>query len=209
MRFDLQIIASLVAPQTRVLDLGCGRGDLLEYLQKNKQVEGYGIEIDEKEVIEGIEKGNSIVQGDLNVETRDFANQSFDYVILSQTLQQVYDPERVIEEMLRIGKKGIVSFPCFNHVAIKLQLLFTSQAPITKELPYEWYNTPNIRVITWRDFREFCSDRQIKILRQFAIATHHRAESGKIVRWLPNWFSKYGIFLLSRSRSGRGINPQE
>jgi methionine biosynthesis protein MetW len=209
MRFDLQIIASLVAPQTRVLDLGCGRGDLLEHLQKNKQVEGYGIEIDEKEVIEAIEKGLSIVQGNLNVETRDFADQSFDYVILSQTLQQVYNPERVIEEMLRVGKKGIVSFPCFNHIAIKLQLLLTSRAPLTKELPYEWYNTPNIRVITWQDFREFCSDRGINILHQIAIATHHRAESGKIVRWLPNWFSKYGIFLLSRSRRGRESNPRE
>lgn len=209
MRFDLQIIASLVAPQTRVLDLGCGRGDLLEHLQRNKQVEGYGIEIDEKEVIEAIEKGLSIVQGNLNVETRDFADQSFDYVILSQTLQQVYNPERVIEEMLRVGKKGIVSFPCFNHIAIKLQLLLTSRAPLTKELPYEWYNTPNIRVITWQDFREFCSDRGINILHQIAIATHHREESGKIVRWLPNWFSKYGIFLLSRSRRGRESNPRE
>jgi methionine biosynthesis protein MetW len=198
MRFDLQIIASLVAPQTRVLDLGCGRGDLLEYLQKEKRVEGYGVEIDEKEVIEGIEKGLSIVQGDLNVETRDFADKSFDYVILSQTLQQVYDPERVIQEMLRIGKMGIVSFPCFNHLAIKLQLFFTSRAPVTKELPYEWYNTPNIRVITWGDFREFCSARGIKILRQIAIATHHRAESGRVVRLLPAWFAKYGIFLVSR-----------
>jgi methionine biosynthesis protein MetW len=209
MRFDLQIIASLVAPQTRVLDLGCGRGDLLEYLKKNSRVEGYGIEIDEKEVIEGIEKGLSILQGDLNVETRDFADQSFDYVILSQTLQQAYNPERVIEEMLRVGKRGIVSFPCFNHIAIKLQLLLTSQAPVTKELPYEWYNTPNIRVITWRDFREFCSERRIEILRQIAIATHHRAESGKIVRWLPNWFSKYGIFLLSRPLPGRAIHPAD
>jgi methionine biosynthesis protein MetW len=198
MRFDLQIIASLVAPRTRVLDLGCGRGELLEYLRKNKRVEGTGIEIDEKEVIEGIEKGLPVLQGDLNVETRDFADQSFDYVILSQTLQQVYNPERVIEEMLRIGKRGIVSFPCFNHITIKLQLLFTSQAPVTKELPYEWYDTPNIRVITWRDFRKFCSDRGIRILRQFAISTHHRAESGKVVRLLPDWFAKYGIFLLSR-----------
>jgi methionine biosynthesis protein MetW len=199
MRFDLQIIASLVAPQTRVLDLGCGRGDLLEYLQKEKRVEGYGVEIDEKEVIEGIEKGLSIVQGDLNVETRDFADKSFDYVILSQTLQQVYDPERVIQEMLRIGKMGIVSFPCFNHLAIKLQLFFTSRAPVTEELPYEWYNTPNIRVITWGDFREFCAARGIKILCQIAIATHHRAESGRVVRLLPAWFAKYGIFLVSRA----------
>jgi len=199
MRFDLKMTASLVAPKTRVLDLGCGRGELLEYLKKNKSVEGYGIEIDEKEVIEAIEKGISVLQGDLNVEARDFADQSFDYVILSQTLQQVFDPERVIEEMLRIGKMGIVSFPCFNHIAIKLQLFLTSRAPITMELPYKWYDTPNIRVITWRDFREFCADQGINILRQIAISSHHRADSGKIVRWLPDWFSKYGIFLLSRS----------
>jgi methionine biosynthesis protein MetW len=199
MRFDLQIIASLVAPQTRVLDLGCGRGELIDYLQKNKRVEGYGIEIDEKEVIEGIERGLSIVQGDLNTETGDFADRSFDYVILSQTLQQVYNPEMVIGEMLRIGKRGIVSFPCFNHIAIKLQLLARSRAPVTEELPYEWYNTPNIRVITWRDFHKFCSDREIDIVRKIAIATHHRAETGKIVRRLPNWFAKYGIFLVSRA----------
>jgi len=199
MRFDLQIIASLVAPHTRVLDLGCGRGDLLEFLKGEKRVEGYGVEIDEKEVIEGIEKGLSIVQGDLNIETRDFADGSFDYAILSQTLQQVYDPERVIQEMLRIGKMGIVSFPCFNHLAVKLQLFFTSRAPVTEELPYEWYNTPNIRVITWGDFREFCSARGIKILRQIAIATHHRAESGRIVRRLPDWFAKYGIFLVTKN----------
>jgi methionine biosynthesis protein MetW len=199
MRFDLQIIASLVDPGTRVLDLGCGRADLLLYLREKKRVEGYGIEVDEKEVIEGIEKGLSILQGDLNNETADFADRSFDYVILSQTLQQVYNPERVIEEMLRVGKRGIVSFPCFNHLAIKLQLLFTSRAPITKELPYQWYNTPNIRVITWQDFHRFCSDRGIKIIRQIAIATHHRSESGRIVRWLPDWFAKYGIFLVSRA----------
>jgi methionine biosynthesis protein MetW len=199
MRFDLQIIASLVAPQTRVLDLGCGRGELLDHLQKDKQVEGYGIEIDEKEVIEGIEKGLSIVQGDLNTETRDFSDQSFDYVILSQTLQQVYDPQKVIEEMLRIGRYGIVSFPCFNHLAIKLQLLVRSRAPVTEELPYEWYNTPNIRVITWRDFHKFCSDRKIEILRKIAIATHHRSETGRVVRRLPDWFAKYAVFFISRA----------
>ncbi len=209
MRFDLQLIASLVDPGARVLDLGCGRGDLLQYLQENKQVEGYGIEIDEKEVIEGIEKGLSILQGDLNVETGDFPDRSFDYTILSQTLQQVYNPERVIEEMLRIGKMGIVSFPCFNHIAIKLRLLATSQAPVTEELPYEWYNTPNIRVITWRDFHKFCFDRGIEILRKIAIATHHRSESGRIVRRLPNWFAKYGIFLLSRANLGMPALPHD
>ncbi len=198
MRFDLQIIASFVEEKSRVLDLGCGKGNLLDFLKLNKQVEGYGIEIDEDKVIAGIERGLPILKGDIVEETQDYADDTFDYVFLSLTLQQVYNPENVIKEMLRIGKKGIVSFPCFNHVSIKLQLLFTSKAPITKELPYEWYNTPNIRVVTLKDFRIFCAKHKIKILKELAISSHHRATTGKIVRFFPNWRARYGIFLLSK-----------
>ncbi len=198
MRFDLQIIASFVEEKSHVLDLGCGKGNLLEFLKLNKQVEGYGIEIDEGKVIAGIERGLSILKGDLIEETQDYKDDTFDYVFLSLTLQQVYNPENVIKEMLRIGKKGIVSFPCFNHVSIKLQLLFISKAPVTKELPYEWYNTPNIRVLTLKDFRIFCAKHKIKILKELAISSHHRATTGKIVRFFPNWRARYGIFLLSR-----------
>jgi len=100
--------------------------------------------------------------------------------------------------MLRIGKRGIVSFPCFNHVSIKLQLLFTSKAPITEELPYEWYNSPNIRVVTLKDFRIFCAKHKIKILQELAISSHHKQTTGKIVRFFPNWLARYGIFLLTR-----------
>ena len=198
MRFDLKIIASLIEEKSRVLDLGCSKGDLLEFLKKSKQVEGYGIEIDEKKVIAGIERGLPVLRGDINEETQDYADDTFDYVILSLTLQQVYNPESVIKEMLRIGKKGIVSFPCFNHISIKLQLLFASRAPITKELPYEWYNTPNIRVVTLKDFRIFCAKHKIKILKELAISSHYKAMSGKIIRFLPNWLARYGIFLLAR-----------
>lgn len=200
MRFDLQVIASLVKEKSRVLDLGCARGDLLKFLKENRGVDGYGIEIDEKEVIECIERGLSVLQGDLNEETHDFADNSFDYVMLSQTLQQVYNPERVIQEMLRVGTMGVVSFPCFNHIAIKFQLMFKSRAPVTEELPYEWYDTPNIRVITLKDFRVFCSKRGIKILREIAISSHYRETSGKVIRFLPNWFAKYGIFLITRPK---------
>jgi methionine biosynthesis protein MetW len=198
MRFDLQIIASLVEEKSRVLDLGCGKGNLLKFLRLNKNVEGYGIEIDEDKVIAGIERGLPILRGDINEETKDYADDTFDYVILSLTLQQVYNPEYVIKEILRIGKKGIVSFPCFNHISIKLQLLFTSKAPITEELPYEWYNTPNIRVVTLKDFRIFCAKHKIKILKELAISSHHKEMTGKIVRFFPNWNARYGIFLLSR-----------
>ncbi|MBN1224981.1 MAG: methionine biosynthesis protein MetW [Candidatus Aminicenantes bacterium] len=197
MRFDLKIIADLIEGKSRVLDLGCGRGDLLEFLIKDRQVEGTGIEIDEAKAVEAISRGLSVLQGDINEETKDYADGTFDYVILSQTLQQVYRPERVIKEMLRIGKKGIVSFPCFNHYSIKLQLLLTSKAPVTEELPYEWYNTPNIRVITLRDFRIFCAKYRIKILRDLSISSHYKESAGKIARFMPNWFARYGIFLLT------------
>jgi len=198
MHFDLQVIASFIEEKSRVLDLGCGKGDLLEFLKMNKQVEGSGIEIDEKKVISGIERGLPILKGDINEETQDYADDAFDFVILSQTLQQVYKPENVIREMLRIGKRGIVSFPCFNHVSIKLQLLFTSKAPITEELPYEWYNTPNIRVVTLKDFRIFCAKHKIKILEELAISSHHKQTTGKVVRFFPNWLARYGIYLLTR-----------
>lgn len=198
MRFDLQIIASLISEKSRVLDLGCGKGELLKFLIDQKQVRGMGIEIDEHEVIECVEKGLTVLHGDIDSETRDFADASFDYVILSQTLQQVYDPERVINEMLRVGRTGIVSFPCFSHLAIKLQVLFKSRAPVTRELPYEWYNSPNIRVITLRDFRIFCARRGIRIIKEIAISSHHRDESGKVVGFLPDWFAKYGIFAVTR-----------
>jgi len=203
MRFDLQIIASLIRENSRVLDLGCGKGDLLEFLEKSKQIDGYGIEIDEEKVIMGISRGLSILHGDIDRETQDYADGYFDYVILSQTLQQVYKPEKVIKEIRRIGKKCIVSFPCFNHLAIKFQLLFKSTAPVTRELPYKWYDTPNIRVITPKDFREFCTKHQIKILEELAISTHYKATSGRIVKFLPDWFAKYGIFLLAGQAEAR------
>jgi methionine biosynthesis protein MetW len=200
MRFDLQIVTSLIKEGSRVLDLGCGTGDLLSHLIKTRRIEGRGIEIDGKEVIACVEKGLSVLQGDMHEESRDIADGSFDYVILSQTLQQVYRPEWIIGEMLRVGKQGIVSFPCFSHYAIKAQLLFRSRAPVTKELPYQWYDTPNIRVITLKDFRRFCSDRGITILKEIAVASHPGAGSGRIVRFLPDWFARYGVFLISRER---------
>ena len=200
MRFDLQIIASWIEPGSRVIDLGCGEGELLKYLIKRKDAIGNGIEHNEAKVSRCIEKGLSVLQGDINEEVLDYPDNTFDYVILSQTLQQVYKPENVIKEMLRIGKKCIVSFPCFNHITIKFQLLFKSKAPVTKELPFEWYNTPNIRVITRKDFREFCNKFQIKILKEMAISTHYKEETGKIVKFLPDWFAKYGIYLLEGKR---------
>ncbi|MBT8331495.1 MAG: methionine biosynthesis protein MetW, partial [Deltaproteobacteria bacterium] len=148
MRYDLQIIASWIDPGSRVLDLGCGSGELLRFLINNKQVRGSGIELEEDKVAACIEKGLTVLQGDINAEVLDYPDLAFDYVILSQTLQQVYAPDKLIRAIMRIGKKGIVSFPNFSHWACRLQLLYTGFAPVTKQLPYQWYNTPNIRVIT-------------------------------------------------------------
>jgi methionine biosynthesis protein MetW len=200
MRYDLQIIASWIEPRSHVLDLGCGEGELLKFLIDKKQVSGSGIERQEDRVTRCIEKGLTVLQGDINEEVLDYPEQTFDYVILSQTLQQVYEPDTLIRSILRIGKKGIVSFPNFSHWIIRLQLLSTGFAPVTKQLPYQWYNTPNIRVITIKDFKKFVHDVGFKILTEVAINTDSQDRYGKIIKFLPNLRATYGIFLLGNGK---------
>ena len=196
MRFDLQIIASWIEPGAKVLDLGCGEGELLYFLKKDKQIEGTGIERVESKVARCIEKGLPVIQGDINEEIMDYQDNTFDYVILSQTLQQVYEPSKLIQALLRIGERGILSFPNFSHWRVRLQLLLTGYAPITRQLPYEWYDTPNIRVITLKDFRKFSKEVGFKIIKEVAINTQNQAKSGKIIKFLPTLFATYGIFLI-------------
>lgn len=196
MRYDLQIIASWIEPGSRVLDLGCGAGDLLKFLISHKQVKGSGIEHDEGKVAECIAKGLSVLQGDINEEVLDYPDNTYDYVILSQTLQQVYEPDTLIRSMMRVGKKGIVSFPNFSHWKCRLQLLYSGYAPVTRQLPYEWYNTPNIRVITIKDFRKFIHEVGFNILKEVAINTQSEDRYGKTIKFLPNLKATYGIFLI-------------
>ena len=198
MRFDLQIIASWIEPGSKVLDLGCGEGDLLYFLKKNKEVDGIGIEQAEAKVVQCIEKGLSILQGDINEEVTDYPDNTFDYVILSQTLQQVYEPAGLIQSLLRIGRKGIVSFPNFSHWRVRFQLLTSGYAPVTKQLPYDWHNTPNIRVITLRDFRKFSRDVGFHIFREAAINTNSEDRLGTIVEFIPNLRATYGIFMIGK-----------
>lgn len=200
MRFDLEIIGSWITEGSRVLDLGCGEGDLLYYLKKNKQVIGTGIEKSESKVVKCIDKGLSVLQGDINKEVADYADGTFDFVILSQTLQQVYEPDTLIRELLRIGKNVVVSFPNFSHWRCRFQLLFSGHAPRTRQLPYQWYNTPNIRVMTIKDFRQFAQEAGFTIVKEAAINTQNQDRQGTIVHFLPNLRATYGIMLIGNSR---------
>ncbi|MEW6219550.1 MAG: methionine biosynthesis protein MetW [Thermodesulfobacteriota bacterium] len=198
MRYDLEVIASLVEPGATVLDLGCGEGDLLDLLRRERGVKGSGIEKHEDEVSRSIARGLTVLQGDFNQEIADYADGRFDYVILSQTLQQVFAPDQLLREMLRVGRRGIVSFPNFGHWAIRLQLLLAGVAPISRSLPYEWYDTPNIRVITLKDFRQFARKKGFRILTEIDIDTDARQAKGRIVRVAANLRATYGIFLIGQ-----------
>jgi len=195
-RFDLQVIGSWIEPGSRVLDLGCGNGDLLYFLKQEKQVRGTGIEFSEAKVARCIERGLTVLQGDFQEEVHDYPDLSFDFVVLSQTLQQIMDPQDLLPELLRIGKRVIVSFPNFGHWLIRMQILFTGHAPITDQLPYEWYNTPNIRVITIKDFKRFLRKTGVRLAREIAINTHQHDREGHIVKYLTNLRATYGIMML-------------
>ncbi len=198
LRYDLKIIASWIDPGSTVLGLGCGEGELLHWLKTEKQVIERGIEKKEERVVKCIERGVSVLQGDINEELADYPDNAFDYAICSQTLQQVYDPATLITAMLRVAKKGVVGFPNFGHISVRYQLAATGRAPVTPELPYEWHNTPNIRVLSLNDFKGFARQTGFKILKKAAINTKNQHASGRRVLFLPNLFATYRIFLIGK-----------
>lgn len=199
-RFDLRIIASMIEPGSRVLDLGCGNGDLLAWLATSKNVVGTGIEQDKQKAAHCISRGLSVLQGDLNEEVEDYPDCSFDYVILSQTLQQVFEPARLLCSLARIGRKVIVSFPNFSHYTIRLQLLYKGVAPKNDQLPYSWYDSPNIRVITLKDFRKFSRDVGYNILKEITIRTNPANSEGSIIRYFSDLRATYGIYIIEKIR---------
>ncbi len=199
-RYDLKIVSSWIPDGAKVLGLGCGKGELLEYLTLCKNADCTGIDRDETSVAACIEKGLTVLQGDINQEVLDYPDNAFDVVILAQTLQQIYEPAPLIRSMLRIGKKCIVSFPNFSHYRVRLMLFFTGHAPVTRQLPYQWHNTPNIRVITLKDFRQYAKQVGFEILKEAAIQTDSETRSGKVVRFLPDLRATYGLFLIGKDK---------
>jgi len=191
----LEKIINQIEPNTKVLDLGCGNGDLLEKLIKTKSIKGYGIEIDHAKIIECVKKKVSVFQENIDNGLTEFADHSFDYVILSQTLQEVQKPLFVLSEMLRVGKKAIIAFPNFAYWPIRLQVL-QGKAPKTKALPFKWYNTPNIRIITIHDFRLLCKSHKIKIIKEIPLYRNH------IWNFFPvsfsNLFAEQGVFIVKK-----------
>ncbi|HZP18772.1 MAG TPA: methionine biosynthesis protein MetW [Bauldia sp.] len=197
-RVDLLAVAELVAPGSRVLDVGCGDGQLLKLLEETRGVDGRGVEIGQKNVNECVARGLSVIQGDADTDLVDYPDDAFDYVILSQTLQATHRPREVLEQLLRIGRKAIVSFPNFGHWRMRRLLLFTGRMPVTRSLPYSWYDTPNIHFCTIRDFVELCREIGARIEK----ATALRADGSRLAfnapMWAWNLLGQQAVFLLSR-----------
>jgi methionine biosynthesis protein MetW len=192
-RSDYAIISELVEPGTRVLDLGCGAGELLAWLKENKKVESRGVELTSANVQKAIARGVSVYQGDLETALEDYPDRAFDYVILSQTLQETRHPLNVLRGMLRIGRHGIVAFPNFAHWSVRLSHLWTGRAPKTDLFPHDWYDSPNIHFLTVFDFEALAQKEKWRIERRMFLSGHRQ------VTLFPNLMSEVAVFLFSGS----------
>ena len=197
MKNEFNIIANLLPPQSRVLDVGCSDGTLIKALIKQKNIDARGVELDENKVQQCISKGLSVIQGNAETELGQFPNKAFDFVVLSQTLQAFYQPENVLNELLRIGKKVIISIPNFGYWQIRASLLFFGKMPVTKSLPDFWYNTPNLHMCSIKDFYQFCDKKKIKIDKIIGINNDKISSVNRINLEMKNLLSEVGIFLIS------------
>ncbi|MDA9108261.1 methionine biosynthesis protein MetW [Candidatus Pelagibacter sp.] len=196
MKQEFKIISDLIEKNTRVLDVGCGDGTLMEYLKYNKEIDIRGIEISKDNVQKCLSKGLTVIEGDAEKDLLQFPNGSFDFVILSQTLQAFLKPEVVIKELLRVGKKAIVTIPNFGFWKVRLHLLIKGTMPITKNLPDEWYNTPNLHMCTIKDFYNFCENRKIKLDKSSALHNEKISSINKLNLNIKNLSAELGIFLI-------------
>ncbi len=198
MKKEFKIIAQLIENNTRVLDVGCGDGTLMKHLKDNKSIDTRGLEISKNNVQTCIGKGLTVIEGNAEKDLQQFPNLSFDYVVLSQTLQAFYNPEKVINDLLRVANKAIVTIPNFGYWKVRLQLLFKGTMPITKNLPDEWYNTPNLHMCTIKDFFNFCAKKNIKLYKSIALHEQKTSTINKINLNLKNLSSELGIFLIEK-----------
>lgn len=197
MRYDLNVIKGYVAQNSQVLDLGCGDGSLLACLRGEKSIQGVGLENNPVKIGECLEKNVAVVEYDLNQGLSDFDGDSYDLVIMTLTLQAIERPDRVLEEMLRVGRKCIVSFPNFGHWKARWYLALYGRMPVSDLLSYEWYNTPNIHFCTIKDFESLCADKEITILNRDVIASSPIDQY--LSRWCPNLFSETAIYHLTKA----------
>ena len=198
MKKEFKIISDLILKNSRVLDVGCGDGELMSFLYKNITKDVRGIEISKQNVQKCISKGLTVIEGDAEKDLIQFPDSSFDIVILSQTLQAFLNPEKVLNELLRVGKKAIVTIPNFGHWKVRLNLLFKGTMPVTKSLPHQWHNTPNLHMCTIKDFSDFCDNKKIKFIKSLALDGEKLLNISRTNLGKRNLFSEIGIFLIEK-----------
>ena len=197
-RLDFEIIKNVVKDNSRVLDVGCETGELLKFLNKGKKIDGRGLEISQKNVNICVKYGLSVVQGDADKDLVSYPSESFDFVILSQTLQATRSPEKVLNELVRISKRAIVSFPNFGSWLVRLKLLINGAMPKSDSLPYTWYTTPNIHLCTIKDFKKLCNKNSINIEQNFYLNKNGKKITNPIKKIFNNFFSTSGLFVIKK-----------
>jgi methionine biosynthesis protein MetW len=195
MRIDHQLAEKWINPNSTVLDLGCGDGEMLAHMTKKHNIRAYGLEIDQEKIAIAVGKGLNIIQQDLNLGLKRFADQSFDYVVMAQALQAVDAPDVLLRDMVRVGKQAIITFPNFAYWKTRSYLALKGKMPVSKALPYMWYNTPNIHLCTFRDFEALCAENRIQIINRLAV--NGNQQGSFLSKHCPNLFGEVAIYRVS------------